>query len=94
MQTLANDTVAVDSLTITRVTAVPETLQVDPGAELRWDDHAADHHIVVIKGTCSVLGRRIGAGGSAFIPAGIDHSVKAGAWGCAFVSFDSAHETI
>ena len=93
MQTLASDPVAVDTITISRVTAVPEVMHADAGAELRWDGHRADHHIIVLKGTCRVLGRSIHAGGSAYVPAGIDHSVKAGAWGCSFLSFDFTHET-
>ena len=93
MQTLASDPVAVDTITITRITAVPEVLHAEAGAEIRWDDHHADHHVIVLKGTCQVLGRRLFAGGSVFVPAGMDHSVKAGAWGCSFVSMDFAHET-
>ena len=93
MQTLAHDPVAVDTIAITRITAVPELIHADAGAELRWDDHHADHHIIVVKGTCQVLGRSIQAGGSAYVPAGMDHAVKAGTWGCSFVSFDSVHET-
>ncbi len=93
MQTLASDPVVIDPLTITRITAVPEIMQAEAGAEVRWDNHPADHHIIVTKGTCSVLGRHIKVGGSAFVPAGIDHAVKAGAWGCSFFSLDSVHET-
>lgn len=92
MQTLAHDPVAVDTIAITRVTAVPELIQAEPGAELRWDDHHADHHVIVVKGTCRVLGRPVAAGGSAYVPAGIDHAVKAGVWGCSFISFDSVEE--
>lgn len=94
MQTLTSNPVVPDTITITRITAVPEILHAEAGAELRWDKHPADHHVIVLKGTCHVLGRRIDAGGSAYVPSGIDHTVKAGAWGCSFFSFDSAHDTI
>ena len=47
--------------------------------------HEADHHIVVVAGSCRVLGRQVYAGASAYVPAGTDHTVKAGVWGCTFV---------
>ena len=92
MQTLATDPVVVDTITITHVPAVREIMHVDAGAELRWDSRDTDHHIIVMRGTCQVLGRRIEAGASAYIPAGVDHTLKAGAWGCTVLSLDSANE--
>jgi quercetin dioxygenase-like cupin family protein len=88
MQTLANDPVVADTLTITHAPAVREVYRVDPGTELRWDSYDTDHHIIIVAGTCRILGRRIEAGGSAYIPAGVDHSLTAGAWGCSFLSVD------
>jgi quercetin dioxygenase-like cupin family protein len=91
---LVTDLVVTDTITITRVRADPETVRLEAGAELRWEAHDADHHIVVVVGSCRVLGRQVRAGGSAYIPAGIDHTVKAGAWGCTLFSVDSTHEVI
>ena len=89
MQTLSTD-LAGDTLTITHVPAAPELLHADSGAELRWEDRDSDHEITVVSGTCRVLGRRLHAGSYAYIPAGMAHSVKAGAWGCTFFSVASA----
>ena len=88
MQTLATDPAVVDTITITHVPVVRAIMHVDAGAELRWDSPDTDHHIIVMRGTCQLLGRRIDAGASAYIPAGFDHTVKAGAWGCTVLSLD------
>jgi hypothetical protein len=88
MRTLVNDPVVADTISVTHVPVVPQLLHADAGTELRWDARALDHHIVVVSGTCRVLGRRICAGGTAYIPAGLDHTVAAGAWGCTFFSVD------
>jgi quercetin dioxygenase-like cupin family protein len=88
MRTLVNDAVFADTLSVTHVPVAPKLMQADAGAELRWDARAVDHHIVVVSGTCRVLGRRISAGGTAYIPAGVDHTLAAGAWGCSFFSVD------
>jgi quercetin dioxygenase-like cupin family protein len=88
VQTLSTDPV-LDTITITHVPAAPELVHADAGAELRWDDHDIDHHITVVKGTCQVLGRPLRAGGYVYVPAGMAHSVKAGAWGCTFFSVAS-----
>jgi hypothetical protein len=85
VQTLSTD-LSGDTLTITHVPAAPELLHADAGAELRWDDRDSDHEITVVSGTCRVLGRRLQAGSYAYVPAGMAHSVKAGAWGCTFFS--------
>jgi len=53
-----------------------------------------DHHIVLLKGTCRVLGRPLHAGGSVYVPAGLEHSVKAGVWGCTFVSIESVNRAV
>ena len=85
MQALSTDP-AVDTLTITHVPVAPELLHADAGVELRWTDHATDHQITVVRGTCRVLGRRLDAGSYAYIPAGMAYSVKAGSRGCEFFS--------
>jgi quercetin dioxygenase-like cupin family protein len=79
-----------DTITITHVPAAPELVHADAGAELRWDDRDSDHQITVVQGTCRVLGRRLGAGSYIYVPAGMTHSVKAGAWGCTFFSVSSS----
>ena len=93
MQTLSIDPV-VDSLTITHVPSAPELVQAEPGTELRWSILEADHHLTVVKGTCRVLGRRLRAGGSVYVPAGMLHSLEAGAWGCTFFSVTSATRAV
>jgi quercetin dioxygenase-like cupin family protein len=94
MQTLVTEPVVSDTITITEVRADPELMHAAAGAEVRWDQHDADHHIIVVSGTCRVLGRRIEAGASAFVPAGIAHTVQAGAWGCSFLSLDTASKEL
>ena len=89
MQALSTDP-AVETLTITHVPTAPELIHADAGAELGWDSRDTDHHITVVKGTCRVLGRRLTAGGYMYVPAGMAHSVEAGAWGCTFFSVASA----
>ena len=91
MQTLATDPAVVDTITITHVPAAREIMHVAAGAELHWDSHDTDHHILVMRGTCQVLGRRIEAGASAYVPAGFEHTVKAGAWGCTVLSLDGTN---
>jgi quercetin dioxygenase-like cupin family protein len=93
MRTLVNDPVATDTISVTHVPVVPQTMHAQAGAELRWEARPDDHHLVVLRGTCNVFGRRIGAGGSAYIPAGVDHTVRAGAWGCTFYSVDTVTST-
>ena len=94
MQRLATDAVITDTLTITHVPSPPELKRLEPGTELRWTNHATDHHITVVDGTCRVLGRRIHAGGYAYVPVGTDHAVKAGAWGCTFFSLESVNQAL
>lgn len=94
MPTLSTDPAVLDTITITHVPVAPELLHADAGAELRWAHLDTDHHITVVKGTCLVLGRRLAAGGTAYVPAGADHSVTAGAWGCTFFSVASATRAI
>jgi quercetin dioxygenase-like cupin family protein len=86
LRTLSTDPAVVDTLTITHVPTAPELVQAEPGTELRWSNLDADHHLTVVKGSCRVLGRRLGAGGSVYVPAGMHHSLEAGVWGCAFFS--------
>jgi quercetin dioxygenase-like cupin family protein len=93
VQTLSTDP-AVDTITITHVPAAPELIHADAGAELRWHSRDIDHHITVVKGTCQVLGRQLRPGGYVYVPAGMAHSVKAGARGCTFFSVASATTAI
>ena len=93
MQALSTDP-AVETLTITHVPTAPELIHADAGAELSWANCDTDHHITVVKGTCRVLGRRLQAGGYVYVPAGMAHSVEAGAWGCTFFSVASATTAI
>ena len=94
MLTLATDAVVADTITITHVPGAPQLMRLEPGVELRWANHETDHHIIVVDGTCRVLRRRIHAGGSAYVPAGTDHAVKAGAWGCTLFSVESVSQAI
>ena len=94
MQRLATDEVITDTLTITHVPCPPELKRLQPGTELRWSNDTTDHHITVVDGTCRVLGRRIHAGGYAYVPAGIDHAVRAGAWGCTLFSLESVNQAL
>ena len=94
MHTLSTDPAFVDTLMITHVPSAPELVQADAGTELRWSNLDADHHLTVVKGTCRVLGRRLGAGGSVYVPAGMLHSLEAGAWGCTFFSVTSATRAV
>jgi quercetin dioxygenase-like cupin family protein len=92
MSTLATVAVA-DSLTITHAPAEPEMLDLAPGAEILWaDDGPDDHHLVVTRGTCRVLGRQLHPGASVYVPAGTPHTIRAGAWGCRLFSVQTAHE--
>jgi quercetin dioxygenase-like cupin family protein len=88
VQTLSTE--AVDTITITHVPVAPELVHADAGVELRWADHATDHQITVVRGTCRVLGRQLHAGSYAYIPAGMPYSVTAGARGCEFFSVATA----
>jgi quercetin dioxygenase-like cupin family protein len=94
MQRLAPDAVVNDAITITHVPRAPELMRLAPGTERRWDNHETDHHVTVVDGTCRILGRRIHAGGYAYVPAGTDHAVKAGAWGCTLFSVESVDQDI
>ena len=93
MQRLA--TAVTDSLTITHAPADPELLDLAPGAELHWDDEGhTDHQIVVTRGTCRVLDRQLHPGASVYVPAGVAHTIRAGAWGCRFFSVHTAHQEL
>jgi quercetin dioxygenase-like cupin family protein len=91
---LSTDPAVHDTITITHVPSAPELVKADPGTELRWTNLDADHHVTVVKGTCRVLGRRLEAGGSVYVPAGMHHSLEAGTWGCTFFSVTSATRAI
>ena len=40
MRTLVNDPVVADTISVTHVPVVPELINADAGAELRWDARA------------------------------------------------------
>ena len=95
MQTLA--TAVTDSLTITHAPADPELLDLAPGAVLHWDDEGqTDHQIVVTRGTCRVLDldRQLHPGASVYVPAGVAHTIRAGAWGCRLCSVRTTHKEL
>jgi len=91
MSTLAPVAVT-DSLTVTHAPTEPELLDLAPGVELLWaDDGPNDHQIVVTRGTCRVLDRQLHPGGSVYVPAGVAHTIRAGAWGCRLFSVQTSH---
>ena len=94
MPMLATDPAVTDTITVTHVPGAPELVAAEAGTELRWDKQQTDHQIVVVQGTCRVLGRRLHAGASAYVPAGQDHALQAGAWGCTFFSVESVSQAI
>lgn len=58
-------------------------LWVDP--DTRMDEHTHDrhrHHIWVLEGTASVLGRDLEAGSYAFVADGVPHALAGGPDGC------------
>ena len=83
-----------DSLTIIHVPTDPEFLDLDPGTEVTWDGQSGtDHELVVTSGSCRVLDRQLRPGASVYFPAGVAHSVRAGAWGCKLFSVHTIHRT-
>ena len=55
------------------------------GAELRAHVHPdVAHHMWIMEGGCQVLGREVGPGGYVYVPAGTEHAISVGPWGCTF----------
>ena len=61
-------------------------IRVDPGAEKPAHVHyGAHHHILVVSGSVTMLGRPLQAGAYLYVPPGVEHEVTAvGPDGCTF----------
>jgi uncharacterized RmlC-like cupin family protein len=61
-------------------------MRVDEGAENpEHVHHAAHHHILVLEGECTMVGRRLGPGAYVYIPPTVPHAVtEVGTGGCTF----------
>ena len=61
-------------------------MRVAAGAENpEHSHHAAHHHILVLSGECTILGKRVGPGSYIYIPPTVPHSVtEASESGCTF----------
>jgi quercetin dioxygenase-like cupin family protein len=61
-------------------------MRVDQGAENpEHVHHAAHHHILVLEGGCTMVGRRLGPGSYVYIPPTVPHAVTdVGPGGCTF----------
>ena len=61
-------------------------MRVDEGHENpEHVHHAAHHHILILDGECSMVGRRLGPGSYVYIPPTVAHGVTdVGAGGCTF----------
>ena len=54
-------------------------------AELRSHLHPdIAHHMWIMEGGCRVLDRDVGPGAYVHVPAGCEHAVSVGPWGCTF----------
>ncbi len=57
-------------------TTVLGLMQIDAGAQNpEHTHHGAHHHILVLSGTCRMLGRDVTAGSYVYVPPGVAHSV-------------------
>lgn len=55
------------------------------GAELRSHLHPdISHHMWIMEGGCQILDRDVGPGAYVYVPAGCEHAVSVGPWGCTF----------
>lgn len=55
------------------------------GAEIRSHLHPdSGHHMWIIEGGGRVLGRDVGPGAYVYVPAGFEHAISVGPWGCTF----------
>jgi len=61
-------------------------MKVDSGHENpEHVHHAAHHHILVLEGECSMVGKRLGPGSYVYIPPTVPHAVtEVGPGGCVF----------
>lgn len=61
-------------------------MKVDEGHENpEHAHHAAHHHILVLEGECTMLGRRVGPGAYVYVPPTVPHAVTdVGTGGCTF----------
>lgn len=61
-------------------------MRVDAGYENpEHSHHAAHHHILILDGECTMLGKRVAAGSYVYIPPSVPHSVtEVGDQGCTF----------
>ena len=61
-------------------------MKVDPGHENpEHVHHAAHHHILVLSGEATMIGKRVGPGSYVYIPPTVAHAVtEVGAEGCTF----------
>jgi uncharacterized RmlC-like cupin family protein len=61
-------------------------MRVDPGANLDAHVHqTAHHHVWVLDGSFTILGRAVGAGSYVHVPAGVEHGITDAVSGCTFV---------
>lgn len=52
-------------------------MEVDPGAENpQHSHHAAHHHILILAGSCQMLGKSVGPGSYLYIPPGVPHAAR------------------
>ena len=67
-------------------TTVLGLMQMDPGAQNAEHTHAgAHHHILMLTGTCHMLGRDVPAGSYVYIPPDVAHAaVNEGTEACTF----------
>lgn len=67
-------------------TTVLGLMQIDAGAaNPEHTHHGAHHHILMLSGTCRMLGRALGQGAYAYIPPGVPHAaVNDGTEACTF----------
>ena len=66
--------------------SVAGVMYVDPNGELEPHGHRhAEHHMWILDGHATVLGRHLGPGAYVHIPAGVDHGISGvGPEGCRF----------
>lgn len=61
-------------------------MQIDPGFENpEHTHHSAHHHILILEGECTMMGRRVGPGSYVYIPPTVPHgATEVGPTGCTF----------
>lgn len=66
--------------------AIGGLMRIRSGGSVASHAHSASYHdIWVTDGTCTVLGRHLGAGSYVHVPAGVEHAIVAGPTGCSFL---------